>query len=244
MDLLQKEEPPPAANPLQPSAAVRELVLLNSPKLVPELAARAGQGNLRALQVLAGSKQETARETLMERANGGQPAERLIALNGLASNWPRQSSAILKTALDSDQPEVVAVAALGLARSKDPAAIPALLGVLKNPDSKVRRSVAAAVESLPSNQFTAQWLDALLTTDDDQVARILVNALLRDQWRDRAQLPRLAAKLKKCRDDLGFQIIRLVRHLAGDTMGPKDYFEYQENPKEWNKKWTAWAAQQ
>lgn len=243
LELLQKEEPPPA-QPLQLSAAVRELILLNSPKSLPELIVLARQGNLRALQVLAGSPDEAARAPLTERAVAGQPVERLIALNGLASNWPRQSLAVFQTALTSDQPEVVVVAALGLARSNEPTAIPALLAVLKSPDSKVRGSVAAALESLPANRYTAQWLDALLATDDDQVARVMVNALIRDQWRDRSQLSRLADKLMSGRGDLRYQIIRLLRHLAGNPMGPKDYFEYQENADGWNKKWSEWAARQ
>jgi HEAT repeat protein len=242
LELLAKEEAPPASQPLETSPLVRELIILHSPHLVSPLAALAQKGNLRALQVLAGCRQDTVQAPLQEQAQNGSPAARLIALSGLSLHWAWQNVAILTAALASDQSEAIIVAAQGLGRSKDLTAVPALLAVLKHPDARVRFNVAAGLVSLPANHCAAHWLDALLATEDDQVALVLVDALIHGPGKYGAVRQGLGQKLKASQGDLGYQVIRLLRHLSGNAMGPESYFEYQQEPESWNEKWVKWAT--
>jgi hypothetical protein len=134
------------------------------------------------------------------------------------------------------------LAAQGLAGSQDPAAVELLQGALKHADGRVRQSVAASLAGMPASAAAPAWLDALLGTDDDQVALVLANALIQGQWKDGAGRSRLAEKLKAAKGDMRFQVIRLLRQVSGDAMGPETYFDYQKEPDAWVRRWSEWAA--
>jgi HEAT repeat protein len=243
LKLLTSDEVAPA--PGTRSAEVDELIALSSPRLVPDLTRLAVQGNLRALQALAGYRDESAIAPLQERArNAGPPEQALLALQGLVRNWPKPSVAIFKEGLASKNPDRLALSAEGLARGRDPEAASLLLKLLHHPDAQVRSSVAASLARLPAETAAPRWVEGLLATDDDQVALVLVNALIQAQWKDRTSLPRLGDKLKAGKGDMAYQIIRLLRHVAGEPMGPATYFEYADKADTWVGKWSEWLARQ
>ena len=59
---------------------------------------------------------------------------------------------------------------------------------------------------------------------------------------DAKAIPMLGVKLAGAKGEMRYQVIRLLRHLSGDTMGPKVYSERQEQQDEWTWRWSEWAA--
>jgi hypothetical protein len=236
--LLASEPPPSAADALEPCPVARELIRLSSVALQPALTAQARQGNTNALLVLAQSGDDSVRPLLADKAVKGSRVERLIALNALATRWPKESVAVFATVIDKKaEVDIVLLGALGLQRSQAPDAIKSFLSLMRSPDKQVRSGVTAIVVSLPAERFAPSWLEALLATEDDQVAADLVKALSDNQWKDAKAVPRLMAKLRTSRGDMRFQMIRLLQHVTGDDKGPANYFEFQKDPERWTRLW-------
>lgn len=108
-----------------------------------------------------------------------------------------------------------------------------MLSALKNSDPDVRAGVAGVLAALPADRYTAPWLEAILAVDEDHVALILVEAMLKGGWKDATAVPRLGAKLKAVQGGMHYQVIRLLRHLSSNALGPETYFEYQADADRW-----------
>src|SRR5204862_3932537 len=133
---------------------VEELIARHTAAHVAALRDLAARGNLRALQVLAGSKQPAALDDLLGVVNGGDtPARVQIALAGLALNWPAAAAETFTRRLADPNPAVVRLAVLGLARSGDPAARPLIEPLLAHADPDCRLAAAAALDALASGSF-------------------------------------------------------------------------------------------
>lgn len=244
LELLQKEAPPPTESLQQTSTVVTEMVALNAPEAVPELSRMARGGNLRALQVLAGYKHKSAQAPLRQIVRTGSQPQLGIALAGLADNWSATSVDLFRTALRAPDREIRQIAIRGLGSSKDAAAVPLLLPLLKTNKDDVSYQVVSALGQLPVGSYAPQFVEALLVTDENNVASGLVTCLIDSGWKDRSAIRRLGNKLKGSKDDMRFPMIRLLRHLSGNVMGPESYAEYNERAAEWFRRWCEWASRQ
>jgi HEAT repeat protein len=245
LKMLKKEAPPPAFSPQQTTELVRQLALLNSPKATPELVTLAKAGNLRALQVLAGSKNTSAKAALIDLAKEAKEAAALrIALQGLQTNWAKDAFEVFAKYLDHNDTRVVQKAVYGLQYGKDPRAAGLLVGLLKHKDQGIRSSVSWALNSLPLGKAASPVAQALADATDDSLTSSLVSALIKAGWKDGKLAGKLGRKLKAAKGYTQYDLIRLLRHLSGNALGPKDYSEYSKDQAGWVRKWVDWAAKQ
>jgi HEAT repeat protein len=203
----------------------------------------AGQGNLRAVQVLAGYKDASALAPLTDLANKTTATSLRLALGGLANHWAEKSVPVFKKYLDDPDKRVKSVALRGLGNSKDSAVVPLVLPLLDHKDYEVQDAARFALEQLPPGPHADKYLDRILT-GDERSTYILVQALIRHKWEDKTAIPRLADKLQSSKGAQRFQIIRLLRHLSNNAMGPDTWDEFERNPDDWVRRWREWAAKQ
>lgn len=168
-------------------------------------------------------------------------AARYIAASGYADGLHALTSVL------DDQDEVVwkaSVAALGKLGG-EPAAQALFARLADQKHAAQHQVVASAVAELASASMPAhakRFVEAVLTTTDTQVASSLVDAVLKSDWKDRSMRKRLAEKLKGSYGDVQYHVMRLLRRLSGDAMGPADYSEWQKDRNGWAEKWQQWAA--
>ena len=55
---------------------------------------------------------------------------------------------------------------------------------------------------------------------------------------------KVGEKLRKVQNFRRYDLVRLLRHLSGDAMGPKDDQEWYKDPEGWYRKWLGWADKQ
>ncbi|MEW6367156.1 MAG: HEAT repeat domain-containing protein [Acidobacteriota bacterium] len=243
LEALKKDPPPSNEAPLETTAAVDQLTALGSHKAVPQIESLARQGNLRALQVLAASKEAAAKAPLEAIARQAKGTQLVIALNGLSRRWPEGSAELFKAALKEPDAVKVSIAVRGLKKSVSDADLVALLvPLLAHANEEVRAEASDGLSGLDPGAQAPRYFDAILSTADSQVAVDLVTALIDHKWKDQSAVPRLAAKLAKGDNDMKYQTIRLLRHLSGDAMGPADYTDFNNDPDEWVRKWKEWCA--
>ncbi len=202
----------------------------------------ARSGNLRALQVLAGWPDAAARDVLLERATSAVRAERLIALDGLARHWPKQGRPVLRAAVTSSDLETVEAAIAALGATDDAREVGVLLEPLRRAEPRVRRAAASAIEKLGPGPYAAEVLAVLLETSDRACAASLVDGLVTHGWRDASTTRRIAERLAAGKGDERFELVRLLRHLSRDAMGPADFAAWKKEPERWTERWREWAA--
>lgn len=237
-----KVEPPPETNGLyEYGPVVRELAGLGADAPVADLEAMARQGNLRALQVLANLDQPAACESLMRLVGTAQGSALRIALHGLETHSPEKHVAQFLAALDNTDPETVKVAISGLAAAADPTAVVPLLRLLKGDKAP---EAAQALGSLGPGSNAAAFLSAVLAADDASVAGSLVDGLIDHKWSDHAAIGPLVGRLDSAAPEVQYQIIRLLRHLSQNALGPENSDEFDKEPAQWAQRWRQWAKDQ
>jgi HEAT repeat protein len=210
--------------------------------VVAPVAEMARAGNLRALQVLAGLKQPSAREPLTDIAAKAAGVTLQLALAGLAKHWAEQSVPLFKDALTNADKKIVSIAIRGLGKSKDPEAAPLLLPLLNSPDFSVKYSVTAALATVPPGPHAPKYLEAILSTTDPSAVASLSQALIKHKWNDPKTIPRLIEKLKQGKGDERYSLMQLLRHLSHDALGPATWEEYDQNPAGWVQQWVNWGG--
>jgi hypothetical protein len=244
LEVLKNDPPPDSSYPLSTNTTVEQLVALNSPAAVPRLEAMARAGNLRALQVLAGCTGPFVKGPLTALAREAKGTAQVIALDGLSRHWPEGNADLFKAALQSPSGSLVEIALRGLKKSSKENPVPLLVPLLASADMQVRRDAAGGLQDLDPGAYAGRYLEAILATDDVQMASSLVTALIDHKWKDPAASARLCTRLAQDDDSMRFQVIRLLRHLSGNAMGPEDYSTYYQDADGWAKKWGEWCSSQ
>jgi hypothetical protein len=62
------------------------------------------------------------------------------------------------------------------------------------------------------------------------------------EWRDARAIKPLGDRLGGAKDYVRFEIIRLLRHLSNNCIGPEDYRQWSEQADGWVTRWRGWAA--
>ncbi len=245
LELLEKDDPPPQDNPLELDAVADELVVLNAATATPQLTALTDKGNLRALQVLAGSSNESVQQPLTAAAGKAQGAALHIALDGLMRNWAAKSFDSFAAHLNDPDVKIVGVAVIGLREGKSAKAAALLEPLLNHQESSIRSDVATALAELPCEEAAPRIAEALLASSEPSVVSSLSTALLNAKWKDPKAIHKLGEKLAATPDEsTRFELVRLLRSQSGDAMGPKDYDEFAGDAAGWTRKWVDWAAKQ
>jgi HEAT repeat protein len=239
LDLIKKESQPEEDSPLSTCTVVDEMIKLEPQVAADDLARLAQEGNLRAAQVLAGSNNQVCRDAVMQLVPTAQGPMFRILLDGLADNWPDAGRQIFTDALGKKDSEVVETAIQGLVNSNDMSALPRLIPLLHHETSGIRKKAASAIEDLGPGDSGEEIFAAIIATEDDEVARPLVTALIEAKWQKKDATEILAAKLRETKKDMSFQTIRLMRHLADSPMGPENYSDFREDQKGWVDRWIA-----
>ncbi len=237
------EDPAPAPDEATSRDALVDAILETGPAPVrDDLVRRARSGNLRALQVMAGWKDAAARDVLLEGAACPSRPARLIALEGLSRNWPREGRQALRDAVSSADVAVAQAGMAGLAGSGDAGEVELLLKQLGHREAGVREAAASAIQQLGPGDHASEVLAAILETRERSCASSLVDSLISHEWRDLSARRRIADRVGALKDDVRFELVRLLRHLSGNAMGPEDYSEWEKDPESWCRRWREWAA--
>jgi hypothetical protein len=242
MERLASAEPPDPKQPWATSSLVDELVKAKPAATIPEMARMAGEGNLRALQVLAGSKDEAFRAPLLDLAAQARGPALRIALKGLVDNWPSAGLPVYRSVLAApDAAEAVELAGRGLEKAAPKEVGAALAALLPDADPEIARSSAQALGRLDRATPIPDLLPAILAATDRETADRLAGCLIQRKWADRGATHRLGARLKEAPAPARYPLVRLLRHLSNDAMGPGHSFEFDKDPDGWTSKWIAWA---
>ncbi len=241
MSWLEEEELRHEDSPLITSTVVKQLATLSLPSLVPRLLELSRSGHLPAVQVLAHYRDPSAREPLQSLARETQGTAHLIALHGLSSRWPDGAEDLFVGVFSEPSEQSLRAAVRGLKKTKPDTLPSLLLPLLGSDDEDMRRQAASALSECDPGPHAEAYVQALLGTTDDQVAEGLVEGLIHHGWKDTAAIPSLAMRMEKSERDMQFQLIRLLRHLSDDAMGPEDNSEFSEEPEQWVARWLEWA---
>jgi len=229
-------------DPVEVSPLVQELIQLGADLPIDDLASLAHEGNQRALYILSNLDQEKAYPTLRKIAGSKAPVEaRRTALRGLQRHWAKQSAVLFTSALNDDDSETVSIAIQGLQAAGDTTQIPTLLHLLKNEHAS---EVAQALEVLGPGTDSGEYFKALLASDDVSVLSSLVSGLIEHNWTDRQAIKPLLSRLDSLEPTAQFQIIRLLRHVTQNAVGPDDYSDFEKEPAAWVTRWKEWAKKQ
>lgn len=242
LHLLTETGPRPADYPLAHSVLVDQFIALNAPQAIPELSRLARQGNHQALQILCSFDRQSAFEVVSEIASRATGAELEIALDGLANKWPEKGVNQFKKALNSTEPRIVQIAIRGMERSNSGALIASLLPLLQRQDDQIVRQVNQCLSEKPPGSHAAEYVQIILSNDQSERVWGLVSSLIENNWSDPTAVKPLGKKLRIATGDMRFQIIQLLRHLSGKTMGPEGYHEYQKDAEGWTQRWVDWSA--
>lgn len=265
LQMLERDDPPAQNSPLETDELVRVLTDLDAPEATPRLVELACAGNLRAVQVLAGSANESVRGPLAEIAQSKAGTALHIALDGLRNHWAAASVDVFAKYLNHQDEQIVGIAIDGLRKSKNRRAAVLLLPLLTQPEVSLSRRAAWALCGIPLDDALPRIAEALFQADDGMLIDDLAKALILAGWDDRTAVPRLGHKLAQIRggepsaaptymggmanmsdfEEQGrYPIVRLLRALSGETMGPKDRNEFDQDPEGWVRKWVDWARRQ
>jgi len=244
MDWLAEERLSDEGASTTTSTVVDELSKLSVAPLVPRLTELARNGHLPALQVLSRTEDPAAREPLQALARDVRGTARFLVLDGLADHWPEGNDELFKQALRDGEADLVPPATRALLQT-DPDALPRLLlPLIASEDEMTRWHAASTLASCDPGDHADGYVDALLATSDEQIASELVSGLIDHGWSNDAAVPRLAHKLEQsAQDDFRYQVVRLLRHLSGDAMGPETIGDFWDQPDEWTSRWLDWAAE-
>jgi HEAT repeat protein len=236
-------DPAPGANDALSTDLLVDAILETGPAASrDELVRLARAGNLRALQVLAGWNDAAARAALLEKASSASRTERLIALDGLARTWPNEGREALRVASASADVETAEAGLAGLAQTADPREVGFLLKQLERREERVRQAAASAIERLGPGPHPDEVLAAVLAASDRTCTSSLVDGLIDHEWRDPSSARRIVDRLAARSDDGRFELIRLLRHLSHNALGPEGFAEWKKEPEAWTQRWRDWAA--
>jgi HEAT repeat protein len=245
LEMLAKEAPPDKKSPTSTTRLVTELIALKAVKAIPELLLAARDGNLRACQVLAGTKDEAFRKPLLDFAMEAKGPALWIAVDGLLDNWTNSGGDVYRKVLaQPEQPEVLKLAARGLEQMKDQQVGSRLAALLGSSSPEIALAAAEAINGLSTTLPVPDLLPAMLATGDSKVADSLAETLIERKWAERSAIPRLAVRLKEGPPEVRYPVIRLLRHLSKDAMGPEYSSEFEKDAAEWVRKWIEWAEAQ
>ncbi|HZZ80391.1 MAG TPA: HEAT repeat domain-containing protein [Gemmataceae bacterium] len=248
LKMLESEPTSAQLNAHDTTEVVRQLAKLNSPKATPRLVELAHDGNLRALQVLASSRNDSVREPLTTLAGNSKGAALRIALVGLQSHWAKESSKVFAKNLGHSDKEIVHSALTGLQASRDPRAAGRIVQLVKHQDMNIRSSASFALRELPLDGCETKVAEAILDAADDNVVSNLAEALIKAKWKDKAFTKKIGNRLALANAKRGQSgqrgLVRLLRQLSGDAMGPRDDNEYYRDPDGWSRRWVEWAMKQ
>jgi HEAT repeat protein len=240
--MLKQKSTATDQDPVEVSPLVQELIQLGADIPIDDLATLAHEGNQRALYILSNLDQEKAYPALREIAGSKASVEtRRIALRGLQMHWAKQSAALFASALNDDDPETVSVAIQGLQAAGDTTQVPALLHMLNNEHAT---EVAQALEVLGPGANSGEYLKALLASEDVSVLSSLASGLIEHNWTDRQAIKPLISRLDSPEPTAQYQIIRLLRHVTQNAVGPEDYSDFEKEPATWVARWKEWAKKQ
>jgi HEAT repeat protein len=243
LNLLEDQSLPDQENVYRTTPVVDALVAADSPSATPRLIELVNSGNLCALQVLAKSENPSVCEPLTKVAANASGPRLRITLIGLADHWPDQSIPLFAKALHNSDHEIVELAIRGLREGRSPKAVPFLTPLLCHQDEELRRDAARAIENLPPGQAAASLVDIFIGTEDLTVARSLASCLVEGDWSDETVVPELVKKLETCQPDIGYHVIRLLKVHAVDEMGPRSYYDFDDDREQWLDKWISWGKQ-
>lgn len=241
---MLKDAAPPTEAELYGDGLVDVFVGMDNPKITPDLAELARIGNVRAARILARSYNDSVREPLTELA-GQSTGDVLVAVvEGLANNWAQQSVAVFAKALTNADARIVRAAIQGVQYSNDKEALALLLPILEHTDPDARSNASWAIRELAPKPHVPKLVEIFLKTSDSQVISACAELLIAGEWKDASAIPNLVEKLQTVNEFERYNLIRLLRHLSGNAMGPKDENEWYEDPEGWYNKWVDWARQQ
>jgi HEAT repeat protein len=149
---------------------------------------------------------------------------------------------VFAQALADADPRVVRAAGQGVQNSQDAQALALLVPVLEHTDPEVRSSASWAVRDLSPTGQVPKVAEVFLRTSDPQVISACAHLLIAGKWQDQSAIPNLVGKLRTVNEYERYDLIRLLRHLSGNAMGPKDENEWYEDPEGWYNKWLDWAS--
>lgn len=241
LEMLEADTLAAPKNTYDVDTLVQELATLVTPTTQQRIVALARAGNLRAVQVLAQSKDESVWEPLTELSGKTTGVGLRIVMHGLSQNWPKKSADVFAKALGNPDEEVVQSAIRGLEQSKDTRTVGLLLPLLGHNKEPVRRAAGWSMQQFPAGDKIGEIAQALLKTTDDQLVAGLVKMLIDGKWQDKSAIPKLGDKLRTAKDYTRYEVIRLLRHLSNNAMGPNNSTEYYQDPEGWARKWIDWA---
>jgi len=243
LTLLSKAAPLPKGNSYG-DALTRVLVELDLPAATSELTALARQGNLRAAIVLAESKNDSVEQPLIDLARNASAEVRRTAVRGLTRRDAAKHVDVFALAVQSTDTAVIQAGIAGIRESKTPRRSELLLPLLDHQDSGVRNAAANGIEKISGGSQLDRVANVLIATDDNSVVSDCVRLLIDAQWSDKSRIGQIGKKLEAAKSYERYDLVRLLRHLSGDAMGPKDSREWYSDSKGWCEKWVAWAKQQ
>lgn len=172
------------------------------------------------------SERRTAGDLLQEVrvGRGGDRWQAAFELSRVIATEPASGGdgrlvADIVTALNEegrDDPRVRRYLIIALEHLRNPAAGPALIGALKDPDVDVRLQAARALAVIASVPGAAPALIELLDDESADVRKVAVYAL--GQTRDRAAIPALQARLEDPLEDIRWNAA-LALAVLGDGSG-------------------------
>ena len=244
LDMVQNAEPASEQDGFFVDNLVSVLVEMDKAEATPRLAQMAGAGNLRAARVLAHSKNPSVQAALVTLAGRSQGAVLQTALEGLSERWAGQSVDVFAAALQSDDEKAVCAAIDGLGNSKSPRATSLLVPLLEDKKDEVRRRAACAIENLPPGDQVDKLAQVCLRSSENNVISACVKPLIAGNWQDRSAVPKLVEKLRAAKQYSRYPLVRLLRQVSGNAMGPNDDREWYNDQDGWYKKWLDWGNAQ
>jgi HEAT repeat protein len=154
LEMLRQDEPPPENKVLLPDDLVRVLQGWYSTQALVGLLELTREGNLRAVQVLAGMPHDAALAALIGVVRSGTETQVFIALDGLAQRWRQQSVRIFRDALKHPNKYIVLKAIEELGYSGDPSVASWLSPFRTNSDQDLRTAAERALEKLTGGKTT------------------------------------------------------------------------------------------
>jgi hypothetical protein len=207
--MLREEPPPEDHSPTNKSGLVYAFAKVTSRAALADLVELSEAGNLRATQALASLASEHALPPLLKCAQAKRGNAYLIALEGLAKHFPKQSLDVLQEAITSSDKRVAKIAVEGLGGSGDAGMVPSLLPLLS--DEELAFYAARALRRLPLGPHAGVVLNTLLTAENPRQLAPLTGALIRAGWQDNSDWGRIVDCIKTKDDYIAARLVTLAK---------------------------------
>lgn len=223
---------------------VSVLSMFDSPEAIESLLTFAEGGNRRAASALAGMSTEAVQEPLTELASSSNEGVRQIALDALSRRWPEESFELFAAGLTSSNQSVIQASIRGIQACEDPRAFEQLLPLLSHRDESVKQSAIWAMEGLPLGDQVEELADVFLQSTDPAVIVMAAGKLLDAGWKDTNQIAEVGGKLSRVEVYQAYGLVKLLRHLTDNAIGPETDDEWYNESEEWIKRWKTWIRNQ